>query len=136
MSENIIATALKGIFQESKSSHYDIAEQAMLCNIIRETSMLDTREADFVNSWASVDFIIYNNQDKKCALIIEVDDFEYHENNPEQLKRDAIKNSIPDKYDIPLLRLATSGSGEREKVKIKFDGMERSQAQGPLSLSR
>lgn len=107
MSENIIATALKGIFQESKSSHYDL-----------------------------VDFIIYNNQDKKCALIIEVDDFEYHENNPKQLKRDAIKNSIPDKYDIPLLRLATSGSGEREKVKIKFDGMERSQAQGPLSLSR
>lgn len=107
MSENIIATAMKCIFQESKSSHYDI-----------------------------VDFIIYNNQDKKCALIIEVDDFEYHENNPEQLKRDAIKNSIPDKDDIPLLRLATSGSGEREKVKIKFDGMERSQAQGPLSLSR
>lgn len=88
MSENIIDTALKGIFQESKSSHYDI-----------------------------VDFIIYNNQDKKCALTIEVDDFEYHENNPEQLKRDAIKNSIPDKDDIPLLRLATSGSGEREKVK-------------------
>lgn len=50
MSENIIDTALKGIFQESKSSHYDIAEQAMLCNIIRETSRLDTREADFVNS--------------------------------------------------------------------------------------
>ena len=107
MSENIIATALKGIFQESKSSHYDI-----------------------------VDFIIYNNQDKKCALIIEVDDFEYHENNPEQLKRDAIKNSIPDKYDIPLLRLATSGSGEIEKIKITLDGVERSQAQNPLNVSR
>lgn len=83
----------------------------MLRNIIRETRRLDTREADFVNNGDSIDFVIYK-QDKKCTLIIEVDGFEYHENNPEQLKRDAVKNSIPDKYAIHLLRLATNG---REK---------------------
>lgn len=112
MSENIIFTALKEILQEPNYSHYDIAEQVMLRNIIRETSRLDTREADFVNNGASIDFVIYNKQDKKCTLIIDVDGFEYHENNPEQLKRDAVKNSIPDKYAIHLLRLATNG---REK---------------------
>lgn len=84
----------------------------MLRNIIRETSRLDAREADLVNNRASVDFVIYNKQDKKCALIIEV----------------AVKNSILDKYAIPLLRLATNGSGEIEKVKITLDGVERSQA--------
>lgn len=49
---------------------------------------------------------------KNVLLLYEVDGFEYHENNPEQLKRDAVKNSIPDKYAIHLLRLATNG---REK---------------------
>lgn len=136
MSENIIYTALKNFLQEPKYSQYYIAEQVMLRNIIRETSRLDAREADLVNNRASVDFVIYNKQDKKCALIIEVDGFEYHENNPEQLKRDAVKNSILDKYAIPLLRLATNGSGEIEKVKITLDGVERSQAQNPLNVSR
>ena len=59
-------------FQSRIFTHYDIAEQAMLCNIIRETSMLDAREPTL--STAELLLIYYiNNQDKKCALIIEVD---------------------------------------------------------------
>ena len=45
-----------------------------------------------------------------------VDGFAFHENKPEQQRRDELKNSILAKYDIPLLRLATNGSGEREKI--------------------
>ena len=48
--------------------------------------------------------------------MIEVDGFAFHENRPEQLKRDALKDSILKKYEIPLLRLATNGSGEQERI--------------------
>ena len=39
-----------------------------------------------------------------------------HENRPEQLRRDALKDAILTKYNIPFLRLATNGSGERERI--------------------
>lgn len=48
-----------------------------------------------------------NNQPK---LLIEVDGFEFHRNNPAQLKKDALKDSIFYKNGIKLLRFKT---GER-----------------------
>ena len=44
-----------------------------------------------------------------------------NENNPKQLNRDRLKNSILEKYKIPLLRLPTNHSGEEEKIKKKLD---------------
>jgi hypothetical protein len=123
-SENIMYAALEEILLEPGYNHYDIADQVLLRNIIKNFDLLDDRETAFVNNRASVDFVIYNKQDKKGVLTIEVDGFEYHENNPEQLKRDAIKSSILDKYGIPLLRLPTNGSGEMDKVKSKLDEIE------------
>ena len=49
------------------------------------------------------------------VLVIEVDGFAYH-NNEKQKERDTVKDSILKKYGIPILRLSTVGSGEREKV--------------------
>ena len=60
---------------------------------------------------------MYYKQDKSCKLIIEVDGFAFHENNPEQLKRDALKDVILSKYELNFLRLATNGSGEKEKIR-------------------
>lgn len=59
---------------------------------------------------------MYHKQDKACTLIIEVDGFEFHENNPDQLRRDVLKDSILVKYGVPILRLATNGSDERERI--------------------
>ena len=39
-----------------------------------------------------------------------------HKSGNKQAERDAKKNSILDKCDIPLLRLRTDGSGEKEKI--------------------
>jgi len=52
---------------------------------------------------------LFPKQDKSCKLIIEVDGFAFHENNPEQLKRDALKDAILSKYELNFLRLATNG---------------------------
>jgi very-short-patch-repair endonuclease len=40
-----------------------------------------------------------------------------HKSGSKQAERDAKKNSILDKCAIPLLRLRTDGSGEKEKIK-------------------
>lgn len=123
-SENIMYTALKDILSEPKYMHYYVTSQILLRNIIKNTDLLDKREIDFVNNRAFIDFVIYNRQDKKCVLTIEVDGFEYHENNPVQLKRDAVKQSILNKYGVPLLRLPTNGSNEMTKIRTKLDEIE------------
>lgn len=45
------------------------------------------------NHNSSVDFVVYYRLNKKPVFIIEVDGFAFHENSPEQLARDALKNS-------------------------------------------
>ncbi len=67
--------------------------------------------AVFVGNRASLDFVVFYQQDKSCIFAIEVDGFAFHENQPEQLRRDAMKDNILKKYNLPLLRLATNGSG-------------------------
>ena len=49
-------------------------------------------------------------------LTIKADGGSY-KSGSKQAARDAEKNSILDKYAIPLLRLRTDGSGEKEKIK-------------------
>ena len=54
--------------------------------------------------------------------MIEVDGVKYHENNPTQLKRDKLKDSILEKYNIPIIRFPTNGSEEEKKLlkKLKY----------------
>ena len=61
-------------------------------------------------------YVAKYKQDKTCKLVIEVNGFSFHENRPEQLRRDALKDAILTKNNIPFLRLATNGSGERERI--------------------
>lgn len=63
-----------------------------------------------------LDIAIYDNYDKKIKLAIEVGGFSSHNNNPKQLKRDKLKNSIFNKSGVNLLRLNTVGSEEWKKI--------------------
>ena len=60
---------------------------------------------------------MFYKQDKACVLVIEVDGFAFHENKPEQLARDELKDNVLRKYGIRFLRLPTNGSGEDEKIR-------------------
>lgn len=66
------------------------------------------------------DFFIFRKIDKAPVLAVEVDGYAFHANNPKQLERDRMKDRILEKYNIPILRLATNGSGEEEKLKEKL----------------
>lgn len=50
------------------------------------------------------------------VLAIETDGYSYHNDETEQPQRDMMKDHILSNYGLPLLRLSTKGSGEREKI--------------------
>ncbi|NSA04941.1 very-short-patch-repair endonuclease [Clostridium beijerinckii] len=89
--------------------------------LIRDTSKLDEKELKYVtNSLTHTDFLVFRKIDKAPVLVVEVDGYAFHANNTKQLERDRMKDMILEKYDIPILRLATNDSGEEEKLRGKL----------------
>lgn len=97
------------------------AEQVPLKHLLPDTDRLSADQLRFArNRRSSVDFEIYNRVTKQRVCVIEVDGFEFHENRPEQLARDALKDAICATYGIALLRLPTTGSNEIERLRIEL----------------
>ena len=69
-----------------------------------------------MNPHTHIDFLILNRISKKPVLAIEVDGWDNHKEGTAQAGRDVLKDHILELYDIPLLRLKTNGSGEKEKI--------------------
>lgn len=115
-SEEALRVLLEEILSEGRFTRFTYVQEVRMKNLLRNISKLTDSEKAFVNSKSAVDFVIYYKMDKTCVFGIEVDGFAFHENNPEQLQRDRMKDRILSKYNIPILRLATNGSGEKEKI--------------------
>ena len=49
-------------------------------------------------------------------MAIETDGYSYHNADTEQHNRDLKKNHMLDLYGLPLLRLSTNESGEKQKI--------------------
>ena len=49
-------------------------------------------------------------------MVVEVDGYAYHRNKEKQRGRDALKDKILQQINLPVLRVATNESGEREKL--------------------
>ncbi|RML31793.1 ATP-binding protein [Pseudomonas savastanoi pv. glycinea] len=77
------------------------------------------RELEFMRNAARCDFVLYFKVGKTPLGVIEVDGG-YHD-DPLQIERDAVKNSILNKCGIPLLRLRTIESRIEEKVAAFLD---------------
>ena len=68
------------------------------------------------NQLTHVDFLLFYKMNKAPVLAIEVDGTNYHCKESEQWERDIKKNTIMKKCGIPLLRLRTDGSNEKNKI--------------------
>lgn len=85
------------------------------------------RERDFVqNPWAHVDMLIFDSVEKSPLVAIEVDGWAFHRPGSLQSIRDEIKNSIFKRSGLPLIRLATTGSGEAAAVTAALRGVTNS----------
>ncbi len=89
---------------------------------IRNPEKLDEAECGFaMNILTHTDFLIFNKLDKMPVLVVEVDGYAFHANNPRQLERDRMKDRILEKYGIPVLRLGTNESGEETRLRNKLN---------------
>ena len=115
-SENLMYAVIRDILNKSEYSKYDVVMHVPLRIILSDLSKLNTREQTFaMNHLTHVDFLIFSRLTHQPILVVEVDGFAYH-NNEKQRERDQLKNAILEKYNIPILRLSTIGSGEEQKV--------------------
>lgn len=120
-SEEALRVLLEEILSNEEYNLFNYTQQMLLFNLLMDNSKLTKDESLYVKNRASLDFVIFRKLDKACIFAIEVDGFTFHENNPKQLYKDSLKDSILKKYNIPLLRLPTNGSGEREKIMKYLD---------------
>lgn len=120
-SEDIIWTLLNEILEEDRYEGIRVVPQVLLCNLLSDLDQLDEEQASYVRHRASVDFVLYRGISKRPLLAIEVDGYAYHENRPDQLARDRLKDAICDTYGVRLLRLCTTGSGEEARIRTELD---------------
>ena len=120
-SENLMNVIIEKVLSMEQYCHLERVLHLPLNRLIQDTTYLDEDEAKFVKNPAThLDFLIYSKVSKQALLAIEVDGVAFHENNPTQLKRDAKKDKILQKYNIPILRFATNSSEEEEKLLNKL----------------
>ncbi len=90
--------------------------------LIRDTQKLNEKEIRFaMNILTHTDFLIFNKLNKMPVLVVEVDGYTFHANNPKQLDRDKMKDNILQKYNIPILRVATNESNEKARLCNKLN---------------
>jgi very-short-patch-repair endonuclease len=59
---------------------------------------------------------LYDTVTHKAKLAVEVDGTQYHKTESTQGHRDNLKDAVLASIGLPLLRLSTAGSQEKEKI--------------------
>lgn len=120
-SENIAYNEIENILKNNYNN-LGIITHIPLFRILENKNLLNKDELKYAShEWAHIDFVIYNKMDKKPSLAIEVDGYTFHKKSTAQSQRDELKNEILKKYNIPLIRLSTIGSDEKNIIKSKLD---------------
>ena len=117
-SENLTFSLIENILHEyPQYAHLGVFCHTPLRTIIKEWSLLNDEERKYISHYAThLDFLVVNHVTKKPVLAIETDGYNFHNEETEQYRRDEMKNHILEIYGLPLLRLSTTGSGEKEKI--------------------
>lgn len=120
-SENLTYNLIEEVIKENNFDNLDIVVHVPLMDILANDDLLNEEEKLYANNeWTHIDFVIFNKMDKKIFLAIEVDGYYYHKDGTKQQKRDKLKDRILKKYEIPLIRFSTVGSGEKKKIEEKI----------------
>lgn len=117
-SENLTYAMLEQIIEENvEFSHLGIVCHQPLRQLLRDVSILSEEERSYtLHPNTHIDFLLYNRVSKQPVLAIETDGYQHHKSGTAQSVRDEKKNRILASYGIPLLRLSTIGSNERQQV--------------------
>ena len=116
-SENLTYWTIHEVLKEKGYDHMSVLMHYPLRYLITPESPLTNEQRSYASrSWTHLDFLIYDTVSHKAKLAIEVDGTQYHKGESAQGHRDRIKDSVLEAIGLPLLRLSTAGSGEKEKI--------------------
>ena len=116
-SENLANALIEDILEQERFRRYEVAAHIPLRMLLRATERLRGEELRYArHPLTHVDFLVFSKMDKTPILAVEVDGVTFHAPGSRQAERDAMKNAILRTYGIPLLRLRTNESGERERL--------------------
>lgn len=119
-SENIIYYLLEKVINDYEGLSFVFGQKTNL--LFNDRTLLTERENKYISHHNThIDFCIYNDLGNKPILAIEVDGYKYHKKGTEQYERDLLKNSVLEKYGIPLVRLKTNGSEEEKVIREALD---------------
>lgn len=117
-SENLTFSLIENILSEyPEFSHLGVLCHTPIKSIIRDWTLLNDEERKYISHNAThLDFLVINHVTKKPVLAIETDGYSFHNKDTDQHRRDEMKNHILEVYGLPLIRLSTTGSGEKDKI--------------------
>ena len=116
-SENLVYWTICDVLKENNDAHLGVLMHYPLRLLITAASdITDDQRKYATNSWTHLDFLIYDTVSHKAKLAIEVDGTQYHKEGSIQHQRDEKKDAILKSIGLPLLRLSTAGSQERERI--------------------
>lgn len=113
-SEQIVAHLLREALSDPSCQALMCHDQVKLDQVVLPSKPDLTQRERAYMARASCDFVIYFKVGKTPLGVIEVDGGSH--DKPEQVARDALKNHILAKSDLPILRLRTVESGIEERI--------------------
>jgi Superfamily I DNA and RNA helicases and helicase subunits len=117
-SENLAYWAIHDTIKEKGLNHLGVLMHYPLRHLVTSASNLTPEQRAYASrSWTHVDFLVYDSVSHKAKLAIEVDGTQYHKTSSDQGRRDVMKDSILASIGLPILRLSTAGSQEKEKIR-------------------
>lgn len=123
-SENLMYSLLYDIISEPCYRNYGfrIACHYPVRYLFRVADGISEDERQYLSrSWTHVDFLIYRAIGKEPVVAIEVDGFHFHNKGTRQHERDLMKDSLFERFGLPLLRFMTNGSGEEQVIRDFLD---------------
>ncbi len=121
LSENLIYNLMKNVIDKLHLRNIGIISHYSLSLLIADWSLLDETETEFAKSPHShVDFLVYNTLTKTPLFTIEVDGWRYHQANEIQRKRDALKDTILNKYCLTPHRISTTQTINEDSMTALF----------------
>lgn len=116
-SENLAYSIIEKILSIPEFSKIDCAVHSSVSTLIRDYSLLTEKEKRYAsNPLTHLDFLMFSKIDKKPIMAIEIDGTRYHAKGSRQAERDLLKNSVMEKYGIPLLRIRTDESNIENRI--------------------
>lgn len=120
-SENIAYSVIEKILSLPEFSNIDCAIHTSLATLIKDSSLLTEKEAQYAsNPLTHLDFLMFNKMNKKPIMAIEIDGVSYHAAGTKQAERDMMKNTILEKYGLPLLRIRTNESNIENRITARL----------------